>query len=187
VGDDLKPDDPHKELMKEILGQVRRLDRTVQGLLAFARPTTPRKEPIVLRSFIERIARVAGVHKLGPGIRIRQEGPVDLEVAADPALLEQVLWNLLLNAAEAMKGTGEILVAYQAAAQGVDLTVADSGGGIPSEVRDKLFRPFATTKTTGTGLGLSLCRKIVEAHRGTIEISSTGGQGTTVHVRLPAQ
>jgi len=185
LADDLPPGDPHKELMKEVLGQVRRLDGTVQGLLAFARPTAPRKQPIALREFIDRIARVSGEHKLGPGIRIRQEGPADLVVSADPALLEQVVWNLFLNAAEAMKGTGEIVVTTAAAGGMVDLGVADSGPGILPDLLQKLFRPFVTTKTTGTGLGLSLCRKIIEAHRGTIDISSTPGRGTTVHVRLP--
>ena len=185
LADDLKTGDPHKELMKEILGQVRRLDATVQGLLTFARPTTPRKQPILLRDFVDRIARIAGGHKLAPGIRIRQEGPADLEVSADPALLEQVLWNLFLNAAEAMKGSGEIVVTTGATSDRIELTISDSGGGISPEIQEKLFRPFVTTKTTGTGLGLSLCRKIIEAHRGTIEISSTAGRGTIVHVRLP--
>jgi signal transduction histidine kinase len=96
-----------------------------------------------------------------------------------------VVWNLFLNAAEAMKGTGEILVTYGATADAVELKITDSGAGIPPELLPKLFRPFVTTKTTGTGLGLSLSRKIVEAHRGTIEISSVTGRGTTVQVRLP--
>src|SRR6185436_15715088 len=134
LADDLKPGDPNKELMKEILGQVRRLDGTVQGLLAFARPTTPRKQPIPLHNFVDRIARISGEHKLGPGIRIRQEGPADLELSADPALLEQVVWNLFLNAAEAMKGTGEIVVTTAAAGGMVDLGVADSGPGIPPDL-----------------------------------------------------
>jgi PAS domain S-box-containing protein len=185
LADDLPPGDPHKELMKEVLAQVRRLDGTVQGLLAFAKPTTPRKQAIALRDFIDRIARISGAHQLGPGIRIRQESPADLAVSADPALIEQVLWNLFLNAAEAMKGTGEIVVTCSSTGGMVDLSVADSGAGIPPDLLQKLFRPFVTTKTTGTGLGLSLCRKIIEAHRGTIDISSTPGRGTTVHVRLP--
>lgn len=185
LSDDLKAGDPHKELMQEILGQVKRLDGTVRSLLAFAKPTSPQRQQILLREFVERVARLTGEHELGRGIRFRLDGPADLEVSADPALLEQVLWNLFLNAAESIKGAGEIRVTFQAVADVVELTISDTGGGIPREVLDKLFRPFVTTKTAGTGLGLSLCRKIVEAHHGTIEIASTPGQGTTVTLRLP--
>src|SRR6185295_6363342 len=129
LSDDLKQGDPHKELMQEILGQVRRLDRTVRGLLAFSKPTTPAKQAIVLQDFIERIARLTGESQRG--IRIGYAGPADLTLSADPALLEQVLWNLFLNAMEAMKGSGQIRVSFQATAAGIDLAITDSGGGIP--------------------------------------------------------
>jgi signal transduction histidine kinase len=186
LADDLPANDPRKDLMKEILGQVRRLDGTVRGLLDFAKPTMPKKQPIVLREFVERISRFAGEHELGHGIRIAQDGPSDLTLQADPALLEQVLWNLFLNAAEAMKGKGELRVTYQKTHDTVDLTIADSGAGIAPELLNRLFRPFVTTKIHGTGLGLSLCRKIVEAHHGSIAISSQPERGTTVHLRFPS-
>jgi signal transduction histidine kinase len=185
LADDLSPDDPRKGLMKEILGQVRRLDATVRSLLSFAKPTTPRRQTILLREFLARIARLAGEHQLGRGIRFSQEGPADLTLPADPTLLEQVFWNLFLNAAEAMKGRGEIRVSAVAAPEAVEITVADSGGGIPPELEGRLFRPFVTTKTSGTGLGLALCRKIVEAHQGSITIASETGRGTTVTLRFP--
>ncbi|MBI3854718.1 MAG: histidine kinase, partial [Planctomycetes bacterium] len=169
----------------EILGQVKRLDGTVRGLLAFSKPATPKKQPLPLREFVDRISRLAGEHDLGRAIRFVQEGPAELTVPADPVLLEQVLWNLFLNAAEAMKGGGEVRVSWRTAGTAVELVVADSGGGVPPEVLPKLFRPFVTTKTAGTGLGLSLCRKILEAHGGTITISSESGRGTRVTLRLP--
>ncbi len=187
LADDLKAGDPHKEIMKEILAQVKRLDNTVRGLLAFSKPTTPQKQTIALREFVERIARLVGDQDAHRGIRFQFHGAPDLTLDADPALLEQVLWNLFLNSAEAMKGSGQIRVSILAAGGAVDLVIEDTGGGIPPEVHQKLFRPFVTTKTSGTGLGLSLCRKIVEAHRGTIEIRSEPGQGTTVHLRFPAK
>lgn len=183
LADDLKPGHPHKELMEEILGQVRRLDRTVRGLLAFSRPTTPVKQTIEFGEFVERIGRLAG--EQGRGVEVAYEGSPGLTLSADPALMEQVLWNLFLNAADAMKGGGRIRVNARETADLVELTVEDSGAGIPPEVLEKLFRPFVTTKTSGTGLGLSLCRKIVEAHRGSIDISSSVGKGTLVRVRLP--
>jgi PAS domain S-box-containing protein len=185
LADDLKPDDPHKGLMKEILGQVRRLDGTVRSLLTFAKPTTPMNQTILLREFLDRIGRLAGEHPLGRGIRFSQTGPADLTLSADPALLEQVFWNLFLNAAEAMKGGGELRVTSRATADAVEISVADSGGGIVPELEGKLFRPFVTTKTSGTGLGLALCRKIVEAHHGSIALASEPGRGTTVTLRFP--
>lgn len=185
LADDLKAGDPHKDLMKEILGQVKRLDNTVRGLLAFSKPTIPSKQPIVLREFVERIARLVGDQESFRGIRFTVEGTQDLTLDADPALLEQVLWNLFLNAAEAMKGAGEIRVSLRSPSDAVEIAITDTGAGIPPELLQKLFRPFVTTKTTGTGLGLSLCRKFIEAHRGTIDLASVPGRGTTASLRFP--
>jgi two-component system, sporulation sensor kinase E len=124
-------------------------------------------------------------HERGRGIRVRHEGPPGLVVPADPGLLEQVFWNLFLNSAEAMKTGGEIVVTFQEAQGAVEVTVTDNGSGIPAEILQKVFRPFVTTKTSGTGLGLSHCRKIIESHGGWIDISSTPGKGTRVQFRLP--
>jgi PAS domain S-box-containing protein len=185
LADDLSADDPRKALMKEILGQVRRLDGTVRGLLAFAKPTTPKKQPLLLREFLERMIRLAGEHPQSRGVRILQEGPGTLVLSADPSLLEQVFWNLFLNSAEAMKGAGEIRVKFRSEAEALEVAVSDTGTGIAPELMERLFRPFVTTKTSGTGLGLALCRKIVEAHHGSIGIASEPGRGTTVTLRFP--
>jgi PAS domain S-box-containing protein len=185
LADDLKSDDPHKDLMKEILGQVKRLDKIVRGLLAFSKPTTPKKQTIVLREFVERIARFVGDQDAHRGLRFTVEGAPDLTLDADPALLEQLLWNLFLNSAEAVKGSGEVRVTLQGGAASVELVIADTGAGISPDLLQKLFRPFVTTKTSGTGLGLSLCRKIVEAHQGVIEVRSEPARGTTVLLRFP--
>ncbi len=185
LADDLKADDPRKDLMKEILGQVKRLDGTVRGLLAISKPYAPQKQPVLLRDLLERIVRLMAEHASGRGVRFSVAGGEGLTFSADPALLEQVFWNLFLNAAEAMKGKGEIKVSMNASARTVELIVADSGGGISPDVLPKIFRPFVTTKPSGTGLGLPLCRKIVEAHGGTIEITSEVGQGTTARLQFP--
>jgi PAS domain S-box-containing protein len=182
--EDLKVGNPHKELMGEILAQVKRLDQTVRGLLAFSKPTTPSKQPIPLQEFVERIGRLVGEHR--QDIKVVYEGPADALLAADPPLLEQVLWNLFLNGMEAMKGSGRIRVVARSTPGSLELSVVDTGSGIAPDLLQKIFKPFVTTKTTGTGLGLSLCRKIVEAHRGTIEISSVSGTGTTVLLRFPS-
>jgi len=182
---DLPPGNPHKELMEEILGQVKRLDRTVRGLLTFSKPTTPAKQSIPLQEFVERIGRLLDDQDDRRDLQVRYEGPPGAVVAADPVLLEQVLWNLFLNAREAMRGKGRIRVVARELPGILELSVVDTGSGIPAGILPNLFKPFVTTKTTGTGLGLSLCRKIVEAHRGTIEISTLVGSGTTVLLRFP--
>jgi PAS domain S-box-containing protein len=185
LAQDLPAGHPHKELMEEILGQVRRLDQTVRGLLAFSKPTTPKTQSIPLRDFVERIGRLLGEEKKRGDLQVVYEGPAEAAVVADPALLEQVLWNLFLNGREAMKGSGRIRVVARELPDLLELSVVDTGSGIPAEILKNLFKPFVTTKAAGTGLGLSLCRKIVEAHRGTIEISTVPGAGTTVLLRFP--
>lgn len=177
--------DPRREILAEILGQVNRLDKTVRELLMLSKPWTPKKEPIVLREYAERIAGFLKESGQDRGVRFAFEGGEGLRVAVDPALFEQVYWNLILNAAQAMKGMGEIRVSIGAAERHVEVAIADTGGGIPAQLMPRLFQPFVTSKAGGTGLGLSVCRKIVEAHGGTIEIASEPGRGTTVRLRFP--
>ncbi len=96
-----------------------------------------------------------------------------------------MLLNLLLNAIQAMDKPGAIHVSLRRDRDGAIVTVADEGKGIPPEVLPNIFRPFFTTKGHGTGLGLSLARRIVEAHGGTITVRSEVGKGTQFMVRLP--
>ena len=109
--------------------------------------------------------------------------------------IQQVLLNLLINARQAMPQGGVILIklAYDAASQLVELTVRDNGSGMPPDVLRKIFDPFFSTKSGpdasgkgGTGLGLSMCRDIIEAHHGRIRVDSTVGSGTAFNIKLPA-
>jgi two-component system sensor histidine kinase AtoS len=96
-----------------------------------------------------------------------------------------VFVNLLMNAAHAMDGQGVIRVSVMPADQVCHVVVQDSGPGIPPDVRERIFTPFFTTKSRGTGLGLPTAKRIVEAHSGQIEIDCPPGGGTTVTVQLP--
>ena len=109
--------------------------------------------------------------------------------------IQQVLMNLLINARQAMPQGGVVLIklAYDAESQLVELTVRDNGTGMPPDVLRKIFDPFFSTKSGpdasgkgGTGLGLSMCRDIIEAHRGRIRVDSTVGRGTAFNIKLPA-
>ena len=111
-----------------------------------------------------------------------------LEVDHDSDQMHQVLLNLLLNSVQAIEGSGLVRVAVFAQEGGGDdavITVSDTGRGIPAEHLQNIFRPFFTTKGNGTGLGLSLARRIVEEHHGRIEVASSSGKGTTFSVMLP--
>jgi two-component system sensor histidine kinase HydH len=105
----------------------------------------------------------------------------------DPAQIEQMLLNLLLNAIQAIDGAGRVEVRIQSRDGKAVLTVADTGRGIAPAQLLKIFRPFFTTKGHGTGLGLSLARRIVETHGGQIEVQSAPQKGTTFTVTLPLQ
>jgi signal transduction histidine kinase len=103
----------------------------------------------------------------------------------DPNQINQVLLNLLLNAIQAMDKPGVIRVSLESDAEDLLITVADEGKGILPEHLPNIFRPFFTTKGHGTGLGLSLARRMVEAHAGHIDVTSVVGKGTEFQVRLP--
>ena len=119
-------------------------------------------------------------------LRVTVEGVLD-DLRADPELLKVAFQNLLVNAAQAMHGRGDITIRLQHAHDVAHLDVSDSGPGIPPEVREKLFTPFFTTKAKGTGLGLATVRRIVEAHGGQVLVVRSGREGTTVRVSLPTR
>jgi signal transduction histidine kinase len=108
-----------------------------------------------------------------------------LRVVADRDMLRQVLLNLIGNAYQAMPDGGTVTVALADDAPGVRLTVADTGAGMTTEVRDKLFQPFFTTKARGVGLGLAVSKRIVDAHSGNILVDSAPGAGARFVVTLP--
>jgi signal transduction histidine kinase len=117
-------------------------------------------------------------------VRVDVEGTAP-PVSADAEFLKIVFQNLLLNAAQAMRGEGKIRVSISSTNGACRITIADAGPGISPEAREKLFRPFFTTKARGTGLGLVTAKRLVEAHGGTIRIDSPPEGGTMVTVDLP--
>lgn len=149
--------------------------------------------PVKVSSLIEETLSILARDPQKDGIALRVQAPDDLTIFADPVQLEQVLLNLLINAKQAMTGkTGSITIKAVAESDHVKIYVVDTGPGIPEKILPRIFDPFFTTKGTarkgesrGTGLGLAICREIVTAHRGTIEVSSQIGRGTTFTITLP--
>ncbi len=175
----------YQEVIEELSLRVGRLDQTVKRLLNFAKPIEPDRRAVDLVDVIEQI--VGAVRRDEPfrSVEFQYGCAASVSAPIDLVLFEDLLRNLLYNAADAMPGGGTIMISCQESNGEVAVSVRDTGIGIRPEVLQKVFRPFYTTKRGGTGLGLALCKKIVEAHGGTILISSQPGTGTEVVVSLP--
>jgi two-component system NtrC family sensor kinase len=180
-----------QDLVERIRVQTERATRVVKNLATYARRSRPQRVPTDLHELLRQ-----GVELLNPSLRTAGVG-VQWDLAAVPPLCEadptqilQVLVNLLVNARQAIESTGRaggtIRIRTVTEPAGVRVEIADDGGGIPPELLSRIFDPFFTTKPpgVGTGLGLSLCQGIVEAHGGTIRVR-TEPAGATFLVRLP--
>jgi len=181
TGDRLRPRD--MEVLEE---EIIRLEQAVGSFLDFARPPRPDKKPVEVGPLVEQVAdRVRGRAALQM-VTVAVTTPRRPIVAElDPGQLQQVLYNLLFNALDAQPTGGRIEVAVAGEDDRVAIRVADEGPGLPARVRDRLFEPFISTKDAGMGLGLSICRRIVESHGGDITAADRPGGGTVFTVHLP--
>ncbi len=187
---DLAADDAHRENLEVIVTQTMRCQQIVNRLLDFSRQTLGQKKLFDLNDVIHRCVELLSHQAFFLNIKVVEHlDPFLPQIVGDPGQLQQVFTNLLLNAADAMNGQGQITIATRPAPQqdGVVLTFTDTGAGIPVEIRDKIFEPFFTTKPPGkgTGLGLSIVYGVMQRHGGTIEADSSPGEGTTFTIRLP--
>jgi C4-dicarboxylate-specific signal transduction histidine kinase len=164
-----------------------RIDRTIRGLLDFARPAPPRLAPLAIAESVEAAVRLARVQPRFRQVEVIAALPPGLRVMADGHQLGQVLLNLLLNAGDAMGGTGRVTLTARQEGTAVELTVADEGPGIAPEHLPHLFEPFFTTKEPGegTGLGLAISHRIVESMGGALTAVSGAPRGAVFALRLP--
>jgi len=174
-----------RAVIGDIIARLDALNGIVQDLLTYARPRELRRERVDLRSLIDNTAELLRRDPTLSGTRLRIEGEVE-PISADPEQLRLVLQNVLMNAAQAMGGQGDIDVTLGGDGAGCRLAVRDHGPGMAPEVRQKAFDAFFTTKHRGTGLGLPIAKRIVEAHGGRIDIEPADGGGTRVAIHLPA-
>jgi len=159
-----------------------RLERLAREFADFGRLPEGPKSEVDLVELLEELGRT-GVPD-GVDVRLTANGgPRTLLGHYDP--LRRAFANLLRNAAEAMKGQGAIDVAVTGDGSGIAVTIADHGPGIPDDLRQRVFEPYFTTKSDGTGLGLALVRQTLEAHRGTIALTATPGGGATFAIVFP--
>jgi len=180
--------DERISLYRRMLEELRRVNETLHSLLHFARPRKPRRVRTEIPSLVEDIAELARAGFSQRNIAlITTVDPGIGTFVLDPAQIRQVLVNLITNAADAVGTAGRIeLVATPFPhGDGLILAVADDGQGMDKATQREIFDPFFTTKLHGTGLGLTVARRIIEEHEGTVEISSAPGRGTTVFLLLP--
>ena len=162
------------------------INRILTELLEIARPKPPQFRAGDMCSTVEHAVMFARQQAITKRISVELEIKDVIPPAEhDPNQINQVLLNLLLNAIQSMDKPGVIRVSLESDEDDVLITVADEGKGIPPEHLPNIFRPFFTTKGHGTGLGLSLARRMVEAHGGHIDVTSVVGRGTEFQVRLP--
>ena len=173
-------------IAREVVTRLDVLTTMVKDMLLFAHLPEPKLEPIDVGQLVTLTASVVRNDPACRDVRIdvRGEAPA---ILGDATLLRTVLSNLLMNSAQAMDGVGTVRVSLEAGQDSCQILVSDEGPGMPQEVRDRLFAPFFTTKTRGSGLGLATAKRIVEAHGGDIRVEFPAEGGSRVVVQLPAQ
>ena len=180
--ENLKVADPGiKRHMEKIVAEVQRSGRTITDLLELARNRPPKRRIVDAREFV--LETVPAAH-LPPAVKVTVDVPAGVPLDADPDQLGRVLINLLINAGQAMNGAGNIWVESRREPATTVLCVRDTGPGVPSTEREQIFQALFTTKAKGSGLGLALCRRIAEAHGGTVT-AELADRGAAFRVTIP--
>jgi hypothetical protein len=186
ISRDLPSTSPARAVVKDVRQEVAQINRILTDLLETARPHPPQICRSNINTTVEHAVMLARQQVISRPIKIVLQQAPDLpEVEHDSDQIHQVLLNLLLNAVQAMEGAGTVRVEIGSRDDFARVLVSDTGRGIPPQNLPNIFRPFYTTKGNGTGLGLSLARRIVEEHHGLIEVSSVVVKGSKFEVVLP--
>ena len=185
--------DGNRQLMDIVIRETDRLNTIITEFLDYARPKAAHQEQLSLADLLQETTILfRNSREFRDGITVECTVEPILAFKGDPQRLRQVFWNLLINAAQAIKEGGVVSISARRENQGaregdtIIIVVSDTGEGIASDDIDKIFDPFFTTKARGTGLGLAIAYRIIEDHGGVISVMSKKGQGTTFTVRLPA-
>jgi PAS domain S-box-containing protein len=178
-----KVEEPLRPAVMAINREIEVMNRIITDFLTFARPVEPLPGSVDLAALVQSCAEM--ISGTSQGIVIRTGTSHFPAIRADEVMIRQAINNLLLNAVEAMPDGGEISISCTSSGAGLVLAIADTGHGIPENLRDRIFLPFYTTKERGTGLGLAIVHKIIVAHGGSIRVESSP-QGTVFQITLPA-
>ncbi len=184
-----KPSDEerHQEDLRVIEEEIHRINEIVDQFLRFAKPAPPLLQEADVLSLFEETLQLLKPQIEKQRISVQKEFPSLPPTVLDREQMKQVILNLLLNALQAMPGGGRLRLSGQVLEDNrwIQLSIQDTGVGIPPEDMNKLFDPFFSTKEGGVGLGLSIAHRIIDQHRGKIQMESTPGQGTLFTLWLP--
>jgi PAS domain S-box-containing protein len=179
-------DHPHNELASEVLRQLDRLNATVEELLAFARPKPMIPVSTDLNEMLQAVLGVVVEDPRSRSIEVVRDLDTELStVEADPEQMQQVLFNIVLNAMQAMGSRGTLTVRTREDEDHVYLDVHDTGPGIKPDLSERIFKPFFTTRSKGTGLGLAIVKTIIEAHGGKVIAANAPEGGALFSISLP--
>lgn len=185
----LKELDPDTRRHMDVIGtEIRRLDRVVQTLVDFTRPVDLRLADNDLRRLVEDIVNLATPDAEKHNVHIHKQLSTSvLPVKIDSDLVKQAILNIMINGMQAMKDGGDLHVSAFSLNDEAVIEIADSGPGIPPDLRDKIFNLYFTTKAGGSGIGLPMTYRVVQLHNGTIDFTSEEGKGTTFRLTFPLQ
>jgi signal transduction histidine kinase len=188
---ELSPD--QKEDFEVISNEIRHIDTILQNFLEFSRPPKLKMQKVspsdIVDAAIQLLRHRIESYEVAVELYRKRRLP---EIEGDPEQLKEVLVNLIINACEAMTGGGKILIQEEDGltepmGRVAVVKISDNGPGIPESIGDRVFQPFFSTKEEGTGLGLSIAVRIIEDHKGCLNLRSRRGKGTTFTITLPTK
>jgi len=180
--------DMTREDAEVISNEIEKMDAVLSDFMGFVKQKGSRSVNTNMHELIDRVLSLATYDIENAHIAVRKDMLEGLpEIRADRGLLEQVFLNLIINAVHAMPDGGEIRISGKSDDSYIEVMVWDTGGGIPTNIQEKIFNPFFTTKEEGTGLGLAIAYNIVRSHKGKLFFNSEEGKGTVFTVRLPIE
>ncbi len=177
----------YDSLIRNIKNEIQRVSGFAESFLEFSRPMEMNLQKIDMAALIEEVLELVKAKAEKDGIAIVREGGPLPEMELDPGLMKTCLYNILQNAFHAMPGGGKIVLRARREDDRLNIEIKDTGEGVSAEKISKIFDPFFTTKQKGIGIGLSLTKRVVEEHRGSIQFRSVEGRGSTVAISLPLQ
>jgi len=178
-----KEEDPIK-LVDTVLNEIKRINKIIEEFLRFARPLKLKRKKVMVNDFINQIIVLTESQVAGAGLSFKNDGFEPGIVSIDTEMMKQVLINLVTNSIEATQSAGSISISGVKKDKNYIITVSDTGTGIPSAIKDKIFDLYFSTKKSGSGIGLSIVHQIISQHDGIITVSSKQGKGSEFKVIL---
>lgn len=184
--EDLEDGDPRRKHVDKILKELATLSRVVNDFLDFARRAEPQLRSTELHDLLDEVAQVSARDAAASEVEVSLSADRGVTANVDPDQLKRAVLNLVRNGIQAAPKGGRVKIRLEKNSTSTRILISDNGPGIPKEKRQEIFTPFFTTKQKGTGLGLALVKKTVDAHRGTIHVGEAEGGGAEMIIELPS-